>query len=444
MLELDDIQGLVLRGYHLGFARFFFLRIATPEQGQRWLPTILDDLTTASEWTDKPLWCLNVAFTHDGLRALGVPQASLASFEFEFQQGIVARARDLGDTGDSSPERWDGGLGSGEVHALLMLFAQTPDEIETQSARQRARLAEIGGITELYVQDAGVLPGLREHFGYRDGITRVIVEGTGVPPVAGQPEIKAGEFVLGYPDERGEIANVPQPAVLGRNGSYLVYRKFHQDVAGFRRFLRQTAQELGRDEEWLAAKLMGRWRSGAPLLLSPEADDPSIVADPQRNNNFLYKEQDPRGLICPLGSHLRRVAPRDDLSEAEQRRHQIMRRGLPYGPPLPEDASDDDGVDRGIMGLMINASISRQFEFIQRVWINNRKFNDLPNDKDPIVGDNDGTSDMTIQARPVRKRIKGLPRFTSVRGGGYFFAPGLKALQFLAGSTPAAESAGSC
>jgi deferrochelatase/peroxidase EfeB len=141
---------------------------------------------------------------------------------------------------------------------------------------------------------------------------------------------------------------------------------------------------------------------------------------------------DERGLDCPLGAHIRRANPRDTLDPKEQNRHLLMRRGLPYGPLL-ESSANDDGVDRGVAGVFVNASISRQFEFVQQKWFNDRKFHDLENDKDPLAGDHDGTCDMTIPAKPFLKRIRNLPRFTTVKGGGYFFAPGIAALKFLAG-----------
>ncbi|MBV9230114.1 MAG: peroxidase, partial [Chloroflexi bacterium] len=178
-----------------------------------------------------------------------------------------------------------------------------------------------------------------------------------------------------------------------------------------------------------AAKLMGRWRSGAPLVLAPQQDDPELVADRQRNNNFNYGQMDPQGLACPIGAHLRRVNPRDTINNLSRRR--LIRLGLPYGPLLPE-GTPDDGMDRGIAIFFGCASLSRQFEFVQKDWINAPKFQGLDQDKDPIVGDHDGTYNMTIQKRPIKKTLRGLPRFTTVKGGAYFFLPGLQALRLLA------------
>ena len=187
--------------------------------------------------------------------------------------------------------------------------------------------------------------------------------------------------------------------------------------------------ETPEEQELVAAKLMGRWRSGAPLVLAPDKEDPALGADMQRNNNFNYKEMDPHGYAVPLGSHMRRINPRDTAANINRRR--MIRRGATYGLPLPEDAPDD-GADRGIAAFIICASLIRQFEFAQNVWANDRNFHELGNERDPIIGTQDGTLEFKIPKRPIRKTITGLPAFTTVRGGAYFFLPGLKALRWLA------------
>jgi deferrochelatase/peroxidase EfeB len=181
----------------------------------------------------------------------------------------------------------------------------------------------------------------------------------------------------------------------------------------------------------MAAKLMGRWRSGAPLVLSPDRDDPELGADPRRNNDFNYAAMDPHGYAAPVGSHARRMNPRDTVANVNRRR--MIRRGATYGPALPEGAPDDRQ-DRGIAAFIICASLVRQFEFAQNVWANDENFKDLGNDRDPIIGTQDGTLDFKIPKRPIRKVIRGLPAFTTVVGGAYFFLPGLRALRFLAGA----------
>ena len=268
-----------------------------------------------------------------------------------------------------------------------------------------------------------------DHFGYRDRLSQPVIEGSGDVPTPGSGGfIKAGEFILGYPDESGPGPALPQPGILSRNGTFMAYRRLEEHVGRFRSFLREHGQ-TPEEQELVAAKLMGRWRSGAPLVLAPERDDPALGADPQRNNDFGYKEQDPHGYAVPLGTHIRRMNPRDTAANMNRRR--MIRRGATYGPPLPDDAADD-GVERGIAAFVICASLIRQFEFAQNVWVNDKNFHELGNERDPIIGNQDGTLEYKIPKRPIRKKITGLPAFTNVRGGAYFFLPGLRALRWLA------------
>jgi Dyp-type peroxidase family len=269
-----------------------------------------------------------------------------------------------------------------------------------------------------------------DHFGYRDRLSLPAIEGLGgdVPaPGSGHP-LKPGEFFLGYPDENGPTNGLPKPEILSRNGSFVAYRRLEEHVGKFRDFLKQHG-ETPEEQELIAAKLMGRWRSGAPLVLAPEKDDPELGADRQRNNNFDYGKMDPHGYAAPLGSHIRRMNPRDTAANMNRRR--MIRRGGTYGPALPEGAPDD-GVERGIASFVGCASLIRQFEFAQNVWVNDKNFHELGNERDPIIGTQDGTLEYKIPKRPIRKKITGLPSFTSVRGGAYFFLPGIKALRYLA------------
>jgi deferrochelatase/peroxidase EfeB len=189
-----------------------------------------------------------------------------------------------------------------------------------------------------------------DHFGFRDRLSQPVMEGSGEEPTPGSgAPLKPGEFILGYPDEEGPARNLPQPAVLSRNGTYMAYRRLQEHVRMFRECLREHA-DTPEEQELLAAKFMGRWRSGAPLVLSPDRDDPELGADPMRNNDFNFKEMDPHGYACPLGSHARRLNPRDTAHNMNRRR--MIRRGVTYGPALPEDAPDD-GVDRGIAAFII-------------------------------------------------------------------------------------------
>jgi deferrochelatase/peroxidase EfeB len=236
-------------------------------------------------------------------------------------------------------------------------------------------------------------------------------------------------------DESGTKPLMPQPETVFQNGSFLAYLRLQEHVGAFRDFLREHGQTR-EEQELVAAKLMGRWRSGAPLVLAPEKDDPALGMDMQRTNNFDYGKMDPYGYGCPVGSHIRRMNPRDTADNINRR--QMIRRGGTYGPRLPEDAPED-GVERGIAAFIGCASLIRQFEFAMNVWANDPRFKNLGNERDPFVGTQDGTFDMTIPKRPIRKKIKGLPAFTTIRGGAYFFLPGIRALRFLAAGDAAAR-----
>ena len=181
--------------------------------------------------------------------------------------------------------------------------------------------------------------------------------------------------------------------------------------------------------------MIGRWRSGAPLVLAPEHDDPALGTDPNRNNNFSYAD-DMDGLKCPFSAHIRRINPRDALKNdlVAVNLHHILRRGTNYGPPLPEGTLEDDGIQRGIVFLLIGAYLKRQFEFIQSQWITDGDFIHQGREQDPIVGNNQGDGIFTIPQHPIRRRLHGLPRFVTVLGGEYCFMPGLRALKWLARS----------
>jgi Dyp-type peroxidase family len=436
MLEFDDIQHILITRVPALTGRYEFLSFREPAQGRAWLGAVREKVPSAKAAVDtldaEKRWVC-VAFTWNGLRALGVDEASLATFPEEFRRGMAARWQVLGDTGKNHPNKWVGGLAGPELHAIVILFARDAAAREQSVREHSAYLARTPGVEVLSSLDLeAIQPSdkVREHFGYRDRLTSPEIEGTGVVPTPGSgPAIKPGEFILGYPDEEGLPGQLPQPEILSRNGSFMAYRRLQQHVGAFRDFLRQHGGPAAEDQEWLAAKLMGRWRSGAPLVLAPEKDDPAIADDPQRSNNFNYAQMDPQGYAVPLGAHIRRMNPRDTAVNVRRRR--MIRRGATYGPALPE-GSAEDGVERGIAAFVICASLVRQFEFAQNVWVNDPNFHELGNEHDPMIGTQDGTFDFTIPKRPIRKKIKGLPAFTTVKGGAYFFVPGIKALQYLA------------
>jgi Dyp-type peroxidase family len=223
---------------------------------------------------------------------------------------------------------------------------------------------------------------------------------------------------------------------LGRNGSYLVFRQLSQDVARFWNFVDTVARANGAGDPdarvRLAAKMVGRWPSGAPLVKSPDRDDPSL----KRDNNFSYAASDPHGFACPIGAHIRRCNPRDslgddpDMARAAANRHRLLRRGRLYGDRIA-DPLVDDGQERGLHFICLNADIERQFEFVQQTWINNPMFGGVNGEVDPLMGTQDGRGTYTIPEDPLRTRIHGVPRFVHVKGGAYFFLPGMAALRYV-------------
>jgi Dyp-type peroxidase family len=435
-LELDDIQRGVLHHRPSPYVgTYLLLRIDDRQAGrklvQRLCPVIESAQAPADPAQDASI---AVAFTYQGLKALGVPQDSLASFAPEFQQGMAARAAELGDTGDSSPGRWEKPLGSPEVHVALSVLAQDAGQLDILRDRARRAHEELAGVEVIWRQDCYQLPTGRTSFGFKDGIGQPAVEGSGLPGANPHEQpVKAGEFILGYPDETGSVGPMPAPEALGRNGTYLVFRKLHTRVAAYRQYLR--AKAASREEEaLLGAKMVGRWQSGAPLALSPEQDDPGLGADPGRNNRFGYAD-DLRGFKCPAGAHARRANPRDALDHemsVNVRLHRMLRRGTSYGPMLSDGVLEDDGVDRGIIFIFVGAYPKRQFEFVKTQWLNDGIFIGAPAEKDPLAGASDGTGTFTIPQRPIRRRLQSLPPFVITRGGEYCFAPGLRALRWLA------------
>jgi Dyp-type peroxidase family len=438
-LELGDVQGLVARGYGtLTAASFFLLGLEDGAAARRWLGSVLDSVTSGDERPEGR--AVNVAFTSLGLRRLGLADEVLQQFSNEFVHGMTTehRRRALGDVGDSAPERWDwGGPSTDPVGAVLLLYARDTPELGVLLEEQSRLLVEAGIEVQRKLETSN-LDGF-EPFGFRDGISQPIVEGLSKSGPPGGT-VRAGEFVLGYVNEHGHLTDEPLLETIGRNGSYLVFRQLEQDVRGFWRYI-DSAVEHPSERTTLAAKMVGRWPGGAPLALSPDRDDPALA----EANEFGYFHEDPVGTGCPIGAHIRRTNPRDSLdpspgtdrSLAINRRHRILRRGREYGQALSPEAALAESLtpndERGLHFICLNANIGRQFEFVQNTWLNNPKFAGLYDDSDPLVGQSKpygGT--FTMPSPTVRTRVKDMPRFITVKGGAYFFLPGLNALRRLA------------
>ena len=519
-LDLRDIQGNIVKAYsRLGFpkARYVFLRVKEGAAGRDFVSRLIPLITSSAPWSPgksapnkaPPQVAVNVAFTFEGLRRLGVPQASLQTFPPEFAMGMRGRSQILGDDGPSAPEKWDPIWNQAQrVHVFVAINATDASHIE-QAYSQLLELMTQSGGAELLAghrggqgenasyQEASALyaagvPTAREHFGYVDGISNPFfhgalsdsasvigggkVTGGDIQTEQGWEPLETGEFLLGYRDEAGEYPEAPQPGPLAANGTYLVYRKLHENVASFDQYLEHVGAEFPGGAEALAAKFAGRWRNGAPIANEPseaaanelaaeweaaklaiaQAKDPHARAAAKRHFSALNAKfvafdytQDPSGARCPFGAHTRRVHPRAALEfgasgaferpDALANRRRILRRGLPYGSS--DGPRTNDG-DHGIIFMALGASIRRQFEFVQQQWINYGNDFRLGNDKDPLLGNHSATASgtpagrMLIESDPARPDppffCSKLPRFVETRGGDYFFVPSLTALHMLA------------
>ena len=466
--DMKDIQGFVMSGYaHLPCVSYIMLRVTDAAAARRWLQNLVAEVTT-SEGKQK-ISCLNVAFTHHGLKELGLEESALDSFSRPFIEGMATthRSRILGDKDDNAPAKWDwgGDEESTAIDILLLLFGQDEPTLDSVVNQHQTNFAS-GGLTKVLALGAGRQPDIHEHFGFADGLGQPAIEGTfQTDKAAARNVIKAGEILLSYTNDYGKPADSPMVSLasdrngllpeppptkgstsaqlatrdLGRNGTYVVFRQLAQDVARFCHFLDEaTRQPDGQLDPAasirLAAKFVGRWQSGASLALSPETDNPDL----EKEDDFGYRDTDERGFKCPIGSHVRRSNPRDSVgptaakAQETANRHRILRRGRSYGD-RPKDRRVDDKIDRGLHFLCLNSDIERQFEFVQQTWCNNPVFGGLNGEVDPIVGNlTKGDEIFTVQADPLRTRVHNLERFVTVKGGAYFFLPSMSALRYLA------------
>ncbi|NNG36416.1 peroxidase [Nakamurella sp. DB0629] len=432
-LDLDDIQATVLRRRpEPYYGTHALVEILDQQQGRQALGLLREQVAAVdTPFESSPAWTA-VAITYQGLVALGVPESSLATFPHNFCEGMAARAKQLRDEGPNDPRGWQPPFGSGRVHLAISVYAASEAGWQARVADYQSRLASFPGLRVVYQQDFGAQPGDRNAFGYKDGFTQPVVQGSGEPahPGDGEP-IKAGEFVLGYPSETGVPLPQPQPDALGRNGTYVVFRKYQSHVAAFNEYLHRNASTAAA-RELLAAKLVGRWRSGAPLALAPAHDDPDLGADDNRNNDFRYGN-DQQCLVTPRGAHIRRMNPRDTqmsiLANVNIRR--IIRRSTTYGTPLPADAVRDDGQERGLDFIALGVRAIDNVEFLQSEWVSSGNFMGLGKERDPMLGIQERNPYFTVPGTPPR-RVKGIQSFNTLRGGEYLFMPSLTALDWLA------------
>lgn len=435
-LNLDDIQALILRSRPEPYVGIHaLLHVEQAAGGRDLLRRLAPHVSTASGWTEELDTWIGVAISHEGLKALGLPPSSLESFPLSFRQGMAARAEQLRDFGENAPETWEEVFTPGNCHIALTIYARDEVHLDVAVDKAMGELNACSGVTLLATHRFGADADAQNPFGFRDSISQPTVAGAGVEPQPGQQRaIAAGEFILGENSEAGAPLRMPQPDVLGRNGSFVVMRKYESRVGAFNDFMRIHAGEDKQAQHALAAKMFGRWRSGAPLPLAPERDDPELGADPQRNNDFDY-QHDALGRMCPHSAHMRRLNPRGSQLTilSDEHIHRIIRRSSTFGPKWSDDVTgtDDAKADRGIFFIFISARAYDTIEFLQQEWINRGNFIDLGSERDPIVGLHEEPGSFTIPQSPVRRRVADVSTFNRLRGGEYMFMPSLSALRWI-------------
>jgi deferrochelatase/peroxidase EfeB len=480
----QNIQGLILRGYTHPFSCHMLFNFPNPSQNtspeqKAFFRTLYPHVQSAEDWGDqKPDWMLNIGLTWYGLQALNVFEDpnSLNYFDSEFQAGPWSTnpQQSLGDTGGPGDPStwWYGNFQNEELHCVVHAYALTQSDLDevvafVTNAAQSAGLKELFALADNKSRlTQAQLPNDEIHFGYRDGISEPELNWSGKLGVPDQSDLN--NFLVGYPNgsiiQPGPASPTPgdpafiAAASLAKDGCYNAFRILYQDVAKFNALLEQQAEiwaaRLGlsqpQAQEWMAAKLMGRWRNGSPMMMSPDAPDPCT----QEGENFGYVEQDDSsefqdinsGLKCPFSAHTRVGNPRnEDLLpiEGTSGPPRILRRGMPYGPPLT--STSDDGVDRGLIGLFLCGSFSRQFEQIYS-WFNMNNFSSLfPDDalypQDAVLGNRNpqntlpvGTDfDIPMSDGKGDITFSNLATFIVARGTAYCLLPSLSSIRLIAG-----------
>lgn len=453
----DDIQGNIVRGYSIHHVRYLCLEISNQRAAQQFLADSVSgdnpdvpSIQRETQWAETPSSCFNIAFTYEGLKALGVSNTHLASFPSEFVEGMAARALKIGDFGESAPETWPSPFDSLErIHIIASIYSDDADELDRIEAQVGKAFEVLGS------RDGRDLAKSKVIFGYVDSISQPKFGGIHDRSQDGNNELldPLGTILLGYPTRlEGIRFSVPTPEALGFNGSFNAFRVLAQDAAGFEDFLTEAAEFLLKHpevedvlpvggakqvgpnltkkealREIVAAQIVGRWRNGVPYETSPDTMDP----DPKvslTNFDYSYTSR------CPVGAHMRRCNPRGGpiVQRVANYTRRLVRRGMSYGPDF--DPGNPDNRERGLLGNFLGANLGAQFEAIMYDWLNlGLQHPDLTGSNDPLLGANSSeTSWFDLTTRSGGSiRLRGLPRFVQCRGGVYTFLPSLKAITYL-------------
>jgi deferrochelatase/peroxidase EfeB len=454
----QELQGNILRGYRRKMVRYLMLQVCSRAAAQAFLASIVAPaapglaITTEAQWETKPDYGFNIGVTFEGLRALGAPTASLASFPCEFAAGMTARARKLGDYGESAPATWPTPFDRPDlIHIVAAIYA---DDAVHLDAVERQVMQPAHGMNLLGTRDGANFDGDYVHFGYRDNISQPRFAEVRDRPTRAEPLAPLGTLLLGHPTTFDGLRwRVPQPDSLGLNGCFSAFRILAQDCEAFEAYLDKAALGLSAHpritellapgaearfgahvtrhdalREVVAAHLCGRWRNGTPLALSPDTPNPE---PPVSLTDFDY----PPGSRCPAGAHVRRTNPRGAkiVQRVENHSRRLVRRGMPYGPAY--DPASPDAVERGLLGNFLGANLGTQFEAITCDWLNvGLQDPDITGANDPLLGANNAATSWFDIPLPAGGAIslRGFPRFVRTRGGAYVFLPTLPAIRHLA------------
>ena len=451
-IDFEQIPTLVFGGLAgLQFARSLVLQLPDASaEARRWLAQIEPAIGYGERMPRDST--LVVGLSESGLRKLGLDEEALSTFPIAFQHGMAKpwRARALGDVGANAPEKWTWGGPGNEADAVLNLYAVSEEILDRETGRRKEQSCGVKVIQEIVLKkvparDEPIL----EPFGFTDGVSQPIVRGARKWVIARNEihVVEPGEMILGYKDNFDHLP--PSPSApgfkeLGHNGTYLVVRQLEQDVDAFREFADATAAALATDPRaprlnpeglslWIRAKMVGRWRDGTSLVRHPDQAGSVRTPGTLPDNDFLFGTEDPHGLRCPFGAHIRRVNPRESFEPGSEKqlrisnRHRIFRVGRSYPP--------QNGSPRpGLLFMCVNANIERQFEFVQQTYTLGSSFHGLENEVDPFARRQDLSGVLTIPTERGPLRLRDMNSFVTVRGGGYFFMPGREAIRFLKGT----------
>lgn len=490
-IEMNDIQGLILRGYNFPHIRYIIFSIKNTDGAKQFCADLASgtapgglSITSAEPWENmqKPDYCLNIGFTYSGLEKLigtanskAVERHSSREVFKSFKKGAVEDAGQMGDTGESAPANWwkNGGwipkeaptANGSELHIQITLFTLTPEN------REKYYAALLGMITEtpsgpavipVYYQDSDpvTVDGNSDyvHFGYRDSLSQPRIDDIiwekpkmrklmGISSIDDRPKVPLDRFVI------SQQAKDYYAHTLLVNGTFSAFRLLYQDEAKFNTFIHSNTEI---SPELMAAKMCGRWRDGTPLVVSPDKEDKSLGEPSTKNFNFTNfnyltpspnqqgdQSSDELGLKCPYAAHIRRANPRDDINvkgnDDNAETHRIVRRASPYGPVY--DPAEKPGIQRGLVGLFIGAVLDFQFRFVTRLWLEQGGFRNpdaSPNYSgvDPIFGPqaDDSSPDNFVFAyneNGTYTETPNLTRFVRTDGSLYLFLPGISGLKYI-------------